>query len=112
MATLIRGDKLKATTREDVLRAYVHRNTREHPFPASGGDGKQTDAEWLRSHAFAVTRAGTLDSRHQNCFPAYLAHDAESAEEMTLRQKTDEREALEVVKDAVEEWQKTCNVSE
>lgn len=73
---LIRGDKLSPSLRNAVLRAYVHRNTHEHPFPLSGGT-PVSDAEWLTAHAFYVTKAGTLDSRCNHCEPACLADDFE-----------------------------------
>ncbi len=106
---LVRGDRLKPAARAVILSAYVHRNTREHPYATSGGDGQQTDAEWLRSHAFAVTKTGELDSRVKQCYPAYLANDRLTVEDVTNRHDDDAREAREAVKHAVRDWQRSCN---
>lgn len=71
---LIKGDKLTDKQRQTVLRAFVHRNTVEHPYHLSGGNGKQTDAEYLSEHAFYFVKDGSrLSVRHQHCEPAYLA---------------------------------------
>ena len=83
-----RGDRLHETTRRDVLAAFVHRDTLEHPYrsvdiaaPRCGpGTIDPTtclrglgisDAEWLRAHAFAVRRHGALDERVRHCLPYY-----------------------------------------
>lgn len=71
MARLIRGDKLAPSVRDEVLRAFVHRNTIEHPYPPAGGDGKGTDAEYLRTHAFYVVKDGSrLAQNYDHCVPA------------------------------------------
>jgi len=98
--TLIVGSKLTPRQREEVLRCFVHRWTHENARQTYGGqcpgcaqrsgsgtvivDGRevawhdyhrplQTDDEWLREHAFHVTKAGRLDRRHDHCVPSYLA---------------------------------------
>lgn len=109
---LVRGDRLKPATRARVLAAFVHRNTVEHPFPASGGDGRQTDAEWLQRCAFKVNRDGSLDERVGHCFPAFMAAAKETAEEMAERRRNDDREAREAVKHAVRDWQRSCRVED
>lgn len=95
---LIRGDELRPDLQRQVLAMYVHRCTREHtafhqaigrsfvslvPGQICIGCGKParelptlTDAEWLRAHAFYVTRRGQLDARRSHCEPAIIA-DAE-----------------------------------
>lgn len=98
---LMRGDRLTAAVRKQVLAAFVHRWTHENAKQTYGGgcpaciqhrqcggsvsvDGKPwheyhvplvTDQEWLREHAFYVTAAGGLSARHNHCEPAFLADD-------------------------------------
>jgi len=70
------GDKLHPEDRAHVLRAYVHRYTREHrptwanqprpdgtPYPVHFA----SDAEWLRNTTFQVTKSGRLDQRVKCC---------------------------------------------
>lgn len=81
MPKLIRGDKLPATVQAEVLRVYVHRNTREHSYSPSASvndlvHGPYTDTEWLAAHAFYVTQDGKVLARnYKHCEPAVLAED-------------------------------------
>jgi len=72
MTKLIKGSRLTPDQRNEVLRAFVHRNTVEHPFKLSGGL-PTTDAAWLAAHAFYFTDASRLDRRRRHCEPSYLA---------------------------------------
>ncbi len=98
---IIRGDKLPEYLKQEVLRAYVHRWTigNEQRAAAYGfcphcktPGGKpsetniacrqfhptiplQTDAEWLRAHAFHVTKNGKLDARHHHAEPDFMAEE-------------------------------------
>jgi hypothetical protein len=97
---IVRGDKLTADTRAEVLRVFVHRWTHENSRQTYRGkcpacaqhrgadtiNGKTwheyhapivTDAEWLRAHAFTVRQNGQLDRRTRHAHPAYLADDRE-----------------------------------
>lgn len=76
----IRGDKLPERLRSAVLRAYVYRMTHEarRAFPEAtaqmlrGGYRLDpvSDADWLASKAFYVTRRGELSARHRFCISA------------------------------------------
>jgi hypothetical protein len=71
MPRLIRGDKLPSHLVAEVKRAFVHRNTVEHPYKPAGGDGKQTDDEYIRTHAFfCVNNLSRLAANHHACVPA------------------------------------------
>lgn len=97
---IVRGDKLTADARADVLRQYVHRWTHENSRQTYAGkcpacaqhrgpatvNGKPwhehhapivTDAQWLRDHAFTVRQDGQLDRRTHHAHPACLADDRE-----------------------------------
>lgn len=99
---VIRGDKLPHHLQEEILRRFVHRWTTGNTQRASvygvcphcgvaGGKPSKTnvacrqvhptlplisDAQWLREHAFHVTKAGRLDARHAHAEPHYMADDA------------------------------------
>lgn len=60
---IVRGDRLIPEARAEALRAYVHR------------DRRIPDDEWLRAHAFYVTRIGRLDLRYRHCEPDYFAEE-------------------------------------
>lgn len=67
------GIDLCTEDRAYVLRAYVHRFTREHvpawatmagrPYPVQFAD----DADWLKHTMFFVSADGRLDRRHKHC---------------------------------------------
>ena len=73
---LIRGDNLSPTNKAEVLRAYVYRLTTENGYPQRNPCNARvpaiTDAQWLREHAFHVTRAGTLSRKHTYAQPACM----------------------------------------
>lgn len=76
---LITGDKLLPKTRQQVLAAYLYRLTTENGYPKNNPCGATvpaiSDEEWLRTHAFYVTRNGRLDRRYNRCEPAFLADE-------------------------------------
>lgn len=70
------GTELSAADRAHVLRAYVHRFTRDHvpawarePRPDGTAYPVQfdSDSDWLANTRFAVTKAGRLDGRSRYC---------------------------------------------
>lgn len=98
MAKLVKGEKLNAEQRQNVLAAYVHRWTKENPHrlavygscalcdirnpyenavTANGHTHPTipliTDAEWLTEHAFYINKDGRLSDRPGHCEPAYMA---------------------------------------
>ncbi len=77
---LIRGDKLSAKVRQHVLAAFIYRWTVENPNRefvwrklAKPTMPLISDEQWLREHAFHVTKAGQLDDRVHHAEPAYMA---------------------------------------
>ena len=71
--TLIKGESLTHRQRMQVLSAFVHRNTIEHPFQLAGGT-PVTDTEWINTHAFYFVADGSrLSNKHRHCEPHYLA---------------------------------------
>lgn len=71
-----------------------------------------TDAEWLRAHAFTVTKRGTLHARTR-AMPWVFADDyKETDEEVADRCKSDAAEATSLVKDAFSDWHKSCKVED
>jgi len=80
---LIRGDLLPERLRRQVLDAYGYRLTKENRARARKWYGKRslpssaafkhTDAEWLRTHYFEVTRSGELSQVRRHAVPAALA---------------------------------------
>jgi hypothetical protein len=82
---LVRGDELSESARREVLAAYGCRWTRENHGRAiewrrrSGvvcphGKPRQTDAEWLREHAFHVVKDGSrLMANRRHAEPSCLA---------------------------------------
>lgn len=76
MKRLIKGTNLNSKQREQVLSAFVHRNTLEKPCKAVGVTPKQTDKQWLDEHAFYFIKDGSrLNSRIKHCEPHYLADE-------------------------------------
>jgi hypothetical protein len=81
---VIRGDKLPYRLQQQVLARFVYRWTTGNSQRESawrGISGKPTiplisDAQWLKEHAFHVTKAGQLDARHAHAEPHYMADDA------------------------------------
>ena len=75
---LIRGDRLPAATRQEIFRAWLYRYTVENPRRHLCGATRTpipTDAEWLRSYCFYVTRTGRLDARVNRAEPCYGGED-------------------------------------
>lgn len=65
---LIRGNRLTARQREQVLAAYVHR---DHAI----GDGKEyrDDADWVNRHAFYFLKDGSrLALNRHHCEPDFM----------------------------------------
>lgn len=69
---LVKGNELSNELKQQVLAAYVHRNTVEHPYPIAGGK-QLTDNEWLANNLFYITKAGKLSLKHSHCEPEWLA---------------------------------------
>jgi hypothetical protein len=61
---LVKGDKLPANVKAEVLNAYVHRHL---------DTTCRDDAQWLATHAFYITKRGTLARNVNHCEPHYLA---------------------------------------
>lgn len=82
---LIRGDELTLHQRRLVTAAFSYRWTHENVnrkwawSAVEAGPPRiplQTDAQWLRDHAFHFVRDGSrLSCRHRFCEPRYLAND-------------------------------------
>jgi hypothetical protein len=78
---LIRGDKLQNHLKQEVLRKFIYRWTSDNTqreYAWRGISGKPripliSDAQWLREHAFHVTKAGKLDERHHHAEPGFMA---------------------------------------
>jgi hypothetical protein len=71
---LIKGSELNDSQRKQVLAAFVHRNTVEHPFLKAGGLRNYTDAQYIAEHAFYFVKDGSrLTFTHRYCEPHYLA---------------------------------------
>ena len=85
MPTLIRGDRLLPATRAEVLSAFGYRWTVENRSRAVAWYGQvncrprgraiETDAAWLKSHAFYVNKDGKLSARRTHAEPADWAPD-------------------------------------
>jgi hypothetical protein len=82
MSNIVRGDKLPPKLQREVLAMYVYRWTvdntqRERAWNGIAGQPTIpliTDDQWLREHAFFVTKCGTLDKRrNHHAQPAYMA---------------------------------------
>lgn len=78
MAKLVRGERLSASQRREVLNRYVHR----HLDPTL----KDDDA-WLKSHAFWIRKDGHLDERFRHCEPACLADLAAMYDELSAEEQ-------------------------
>ncbi len=80
---IIRGDRLNAELRAEVLNAYGYRWTHEneararnwHFISARPTMALISDEQWLREHAFRVTVKGHLDKRIRHAMPAFFADD-------------------------------------
>jgi len=78
---LVRGDRLPAEARAEVLRAYIYRWTAENPDRERAWRGikgqptlpLQSDAAWLAEHAFHVTDSGRLARNRHRAEPAFMA---------------------------------------
>jgi hypothetical protein len=80
---LIRGDELTLHQRRLVTAAFSYRWTHENPNRKSAWSAVnkeppriplQTDAQWLREHAFYFVRDGSrLNCRQHFCVPHYMA---------------------------------------
>jgi len=72
------GSELSKEDKAHVLRAYVHRFTKDHrpqwaahitqPGGASYPVQFESDADWLANTRFAVTDSGRLDHRFTDCY--------------------------------------------
>ena len=80
---IVRGDKLPFHLQQEVLRKFIYRWTTgntQRVSAWSGISGKPripliSDEQWLRKHAFHVTKAGKLDERHHHAEPYFMADD-------------------------------------
>jgi len=83
---LVKGSNLPETLKQEVLRSYIYRWTKENERNARQAMGKNiptiplvSDLEWLEQHAFHVTNDGSkLDARNRHCEPAYMANEDNS----------------------------------
>ncbi len=82
---LIPGAELTVAQRRQVLSAFVHRNTIEHPFGwgcnghAFNQPSTVTDAAWVAEHAFYFVKDGSrLNGSRKHCEPAYLAREVQA----------------------------------
>jgi len=82
---LVRGDKLPEDLKKQVLTSYAYRMTVEsaerwphiNRYMRQNGYKAQLigDEQWLKEHAFYVTRGRTLAKNRKHCEPGYLAND-------------------------------------
>ena len=81
-ATWVKGDKLSAKVKQEILNAYIYRWTKENHARAKAiyenlGSIPTipliSDAEWLATHAFKVNKDGTLTKSVRHAEPHYLA---------------------------------------
>jgi len=76
---LIRGDKLTVAQKEHVKRAYIYRLTIENGYPEKNPCNVRvpaiTDEQWLKEHAFYITKSGELSAKHKHCEPAFMADE-------------------------------------
>jgi hypothetical protein len=96
---IVRGDKLPARLQDEALRRYIYRWTtgndrRGHAYgycphcKTQGGRPSETniacrqvhptiplisDVEWLKTHAFHITKDGRFSERHNHAEPGYMA---------------------------------------
>lgn len=93
------GYQLTAAQRTEVFRTFVHRHTIENAIVRGGCvlclDGHRlshgltldewharhiapvTDAQWLDTHAFYITRTGRLDDKHNYAAPVIMAEQSD-----------------------------------
>jgi hypothetical protein len=98
---IVRGDKLPQRLQDEALRRYIYRWTTGNTQRGSsygycphcktpGGKPSETniacrqihptiplitDAEWLRTHAFHITKDGRFSEKHNHAEPGYMADD-------------------------------------
>jgi len=82
---IVRGDKLPYNLQREILNSFGYRWTKENEgrarsWYATGGVKPPripliSDAQWLREHAFHVTKDGRLSLRHHHAEPHYMADD-------------------------------------
>jgi hypothetical protein len=82
---VIRGDKLPEHLKREVLNSFPYRWTKENEgraryfYKYGKVDPPRSelisDEQWLREHAFHVTKAGKLDARHAHAEPHFMADD-------------------------------------
>jgi hypothetical protein len=78
LGTPVRGDRLPSALREQVLRSYTYRWTKDNPhrermwrgIPGAPTIPLISDEQWLREHAFEVTKKGKLSLRSRHAAPA------------------------------------------
>lgn len=78
IATWVQGSKLPANVQREILNRYPYRMTHESiaRWPSAAATMRAggfrlavlSDAEWLASTRFAITKHGTLDRRVTHCF--------------------------------------------
>jgi hypothetical protein len=77
---LIRGSDLGDHLQREVLSMYVHRLTQEMAavkvLPTDVRASYPTDADWLVTHAFWVTKRGELARNRRYAEPAFLVEIA------------------------------------
>jgi len=113
---LVRGDKLPHNLRMEVRNRFIYRWTSDNDRRAEvyglcphcktrGGKPSetniacrqvhptiplQTDEQWLKTHAFHVTKAGRLSERHNHAEPGYMADDETRKNPMSRREAAGE----------------------
>lgn len=74
---LIKGSKLNAQAKAEVLRCYVYRLTTENGYPERNPCKARvkaiSDAQWLEEHAFYVRKDGRLAANRHHAQPAFMA---------------------------------------
>ena len=73
---LLIGCELSPQTQREVLSAYVYRLTTENGYPKKNPCGARvpavSDVQWLREHAFWVTKSGRLARNRHHAEPAFM----------------------------------------
>lgn len=76
---LVKGNELLPSTQRAVLSSFTYRLTVENGYPKRNPCGARvpaiSDAQWLKEHAFYVTKDGRLSRAHRHCEPHYMAEE-------------------------------------
>lgn len=73
---LIKGSELTQQTKREVLASFVYRPTIENGYPRHNPCGARvpavSDEQWLKEHAFYVTKQGRLALNRHYAKPAFM----------------------------------------